>query len=337
MVEKENTEELSEEDIFNKLIEWDEDVLKELNEIEEEVTKEEHTFCIDENDNANAKRGILTRAQERFLFNRLKDEDTNEKEKKNIRNYLVFKNIKLVYSIMKKNSFWFDKDDVFEQWIKWVFESIDKFKIEKDFKFSTYAIWYIRKYIQDHAIQFKYWFKVTWHKINEMARIKKLNEEYQQEFWESRSYEELLYRSWMAKKTFDSAYALITTSFKSLDSSMYEWSDWASMHNYLVWWDLWEEMLEKDSIDMIKEITLRVLKPFEKDVFNRLNWFDINNWLMVWEEMEADEIAELYWIDKAEVRKINRAAKEKIQKEIEKMMNEDPRESDADWFNWKYF
>lgn len=333
---KNNLTKTEEEELFEKLLEsdWLEDELKE---IEKEV--EEAEFCEDENDLINKSKWVLTRSQERWLFNRLKETD-DEIEKQWIRNYLVFKNIKLVYSVMKKNLYWFDKNDIFEQWISWVYSAIDRFKIEKEYKFSTYAIWYIRKFIQDYAIEFKFWFKITWHKMNEMSKIKRINEEYQQEHWELPSYEELLNRSWLSKKTFDSAYTLIATNFKSIDSNPYDWSDSMSMHNILVWSNLEEEINEKESIKMIKEASMRVLRPIEKTIFDKLNWFDIEWWFMVWEEQEADEIAEFFWIDKAEVRKINRQAKEKLKSEVQRMLwnSLDEEESTiVEWYWWEFF
>ena len=305
----------NEEELFAALLNWEND--EELSEIEKEIEAEE--YCNDANDLNNVKKWVLTRVQEKIIFEALRNSD-NEEEKLVLKQYLVYKNIKLVYTLVKKKFWWFDIDDIFNQWIEWLYDAIEKFDIDKGFKFSTYAIWWIKKKIQDFSIDFKYQFRITWHKLNEITQLKRLQEEHQIKYWQYPSEEELYEMSWLAKKTFDSAYQLLNGSFTSLDSSPYwENSDWASYHNLLVWEDLEKTLEEREMINLIKQASCLCLKPIEKRVFDLLNWFEVLDWRLVDEEMDPDLVADALWIERALVRKYNRVAQRKIAYEVRRL------------------
>ncbi|MEK7201923.1 MAG: sigma-70 family RNA polymerase sigma factor [Patescibacteria group bacterium] len=88
---------------------------------------------------------LLTREQERFLFEQLKKGDPDAAAA--ARAILIDHNVRLVRKIaraMRTNN---ELEDRFQRGIKGLNKAIDKFKVEKKYKFSTYATYWIRQAI----------------------------------------------------------------------------------------------------------------------------------------------------------------------------------------------
>jgi len=94
------------------------------------------------------KHNLLTREEEVKLLNKIKN-SKNKKDKLEAKNELIEKNMKLVSKIANKykNENGIEYDDLFQQGALGLIEAIDKFKIKKGYRFSTYAIWWIRQKI----------------------------------------------------------------------------------------------------------------------------------------------------------------------------------------------
>lgn len=83
---------------------------------------------------------VLSKVEERVLITKLQSGDMRAKDK------LIRHNLKLVISIAKKYiGQGLDFKDCIQEGSLGLVRAADKFDLNKDFKFSTYATWWIRQ------------------------------------------------------------------------------------------------------------------------------------------------------------------------------------------------
>lgn len=85
---------------------------------------------------------LLTWEEEREIARKIKKWDENAKKQ------LIESNLRLVISIAKR-FFWsrLSFSDLIQEWNIWLIKAIEKFDPDKEFKFSTYATWWIKQSI----------------------------------------------------------------------------------------------------------------------------------------------------------------------------------------------
>ena len=76
------------------------------------------------------------------LFKKLKQGDTS------VRDTIIESQMKLVYSVAKKYYKIIDKDTAIQEGCIGLIKAVDRFDIDKGFKFSTFAVAYIEGYIK---------------------------------------------------------------------------------------------------------------------------------------------------------------------------------------------
>lgn len=87
---------------------------------------------------------LLTREQERVLFKRLKEGDPDAAAAREIINLHNVRLVRNIASAMRTNN---ELEDRFQRGIVGLNKAIDRFKLEKKIKFSTYATYWIRQAI----------------------------------------------------------------------------------------------------------------------------------------------------------------------------------------------
>ena len=126
-------------------------------------------------------------------FQKLDDDEVDESVKKKIRDHLAVSNLKLVVSIAKKykcsNKLPFE--DIIQEGNVGLMKAITRFKWNKNYKFSTYATWWIRQAISIHIAKQRRTVRLPSHAIGVQRRIMKTIEEYNEKSGMSPTLEEL--------------------------------------------------------------------------------------------------------------------------------------------------
>jgi len=111
---------------------------------------------------------LLTPEEEKEIVKKVKEGDKQAYKK------LVASNLRLVISIAKK--FLWSKlsfPDLIQEWNIWLIKAIDKFDPDKEFKFSTYATWWIRQSITKAIADMTKNVRIPVHLIDEISAYNK--------------------------------------------------------------------------------------------------------------------------------------------------------------------
>ena len=111
---------------------------------------------------------LLTYDEEREIARRIKKWDEEAKKK------LIESNLRLVISIAKR--FFGSRltfSDLIQEWNIWLIKAIEKFDPDKEFKFSTYATWWIKQSITKAIADMSKHVRIPVHLIDEMNSYNK--------------------------------------------------------------------------------------------------------------------------------------------------------------------
>ena len=111
---------------------------------------------------------LLTYEEEREIAKRIKKWDEEAKKK------LIESNLRLVISIAKR--FFGSRltfSDLIQEWNIWLIKAIEKFDPDKEFKFSTYATWWIKQSITKAIADMSKHVRIPVHLIDEMNSYNK--------------------------------------------------------------------------------------------------------------------------------------------------------------------
>ncbi len=138
---------------------------------------------------------LLTPEEEKELARRVKQGDELAKKK------LVESNLRLVISIAKrflgsKLSFM----DLIQEGNVWLIKAIEKFDPEKDFKFSTYATWWIKQSITKAIADMTKNVRIPVHLIDEINAYNKASQELFQKLWREPTAQEIAQKLWFPLK-----------------------------------------------------------------------------------------------------------------------------------------
>ncbi len=132
------------------------------------------------------KHKLLTKAEEVALAKRIEAGDQHA------RDIMVQSNLRLAISIAKKYyKSGCDMEDLIQESNIGLMKAIDKFDWRKGYKFSTYACWWIRQAVTRHISMHKSTVRVPSHAIAISKNIKKMIEEYEEEFGTEPTIEEI--------------------------------------------------------------------------------------------------------------------------------------------------
>jgi len=129
---------------------------------------------------------LLTRAEEVELAKRI------EKGDKEARRIMIESNLRLAISIAKKYAkYGSNLEDLIQESNLGLIKAIEKFDWRKGFKFSTYACWWIKQSATRHLTTNNSLLKIPTHTIANARKVYQVFKDYQEEFGEDPSNEEI--------------------------------------------------------------------------------------------------------------------------------------------------
>ncbi len=132
------------------------------------------------------KRDLLTQAQEVALAQRIEQGDMMA------RNHMIEANLRLAISLAKKYTNTGCKlEDLIQESSLGLIKAVDRFDWRKGFKFSTYAVWWIKQALRKHVSSNTSQIKLPTHARGLLWKMKVAKEEYEEEFGVEPSPEEL--------------------------------------------------------------------------------------------------------------------------------------------------
>lgn len=136
------------------------------------------------------RHNLLTRETEVELAQQMESKD--ERVRAAARNRMVQSNIRLAISIAKKyQNRGCDFDDLVQESTLGLMKAVDRFDWRRGFKFSTYAVWWIRQAVMRHVTLQSSSIKLPASANSLVWRARRMAEEYQREFGVQPTPEEL--------------------------------------------------------------------------------------------------------------------------------------------------
>lgn len=133
-----------------------------------------------------SKTKLLTRAEEVSLSKRIEDGDENA------RKIMIESNLRLAASIAKKYyKSGCDMEDLIQESNIGLMKAVEKFDWRRGFKFSTYATWWIRQSVSRHVSSNKSTIKIPAHASSLAYKIKQMVSQYEEEFKNNPTVEEI--------------------------------------------------------------------------------------------------------------------------------------------------
>ena len=276
------------------------DVIVDLKQVEEnEVEDYKSVSILDIYYNELSRISLLSKEEEIELVNRAKNGDEKAKEE------FLNSNLRLVVSIAKKYKVkGISLEDLIQEGNIGLISAFEKFDLSKGFKFSTYAIWWIRQSIT-RAIADKYsTVRIPVHAYEKINKIKKASNQLIVEGKEIN----VKNLSQITGLTPDSIMELSKYYFDvtSIDEPIFEEED-GYIKDFLPSNDNTEDsVLNKLSSGQLLEILKKIgLNKKEIDILIKRNGFDC-------ETMTLDAIGKEYNITRERVRQIENIALRKI-------------------------
>jgi len=123
------------------------------------------------------KTDLLSREQEIEISKRIEAGD------KRARDQMIKANLRLAISIAKQyQNKGCDMEDLIQESSIGLIKAIDRFDWRRGFKFSTYACWWIKQSVRTHIASHSASFKLPTYAKNMMFKIQQANTEYEREF-----------------------------------------------------------------------------------------------------------------------------------------------------------
>ncbi len=243
---------------------------------------------------------LLTPEEEKEIVKKVKEWDQKAYEK------LVVSNLRLVISIAKK--FLGSKlsfSDLIQEWNIWLIKAIEKFDPEKEFKFSTYATWWIRQSITKAIADMTKNVRIPVHLIDEISAYNKTVQSLLQKNNREPTIQEIANELDMPVKKVKKIQTVIMWSW-SLDRPI--WDDWKNNI-----WDLIEdkktlkpdENLEKKMLRENLDMIFEMLNDREKKIIKMRYGID-------WRRYTLDEIWREFNITRERVRQIESKVLQKL-------------------------
>jgi len=162
------------------------------------------------------KTNLLTREEEVELAKKI--EGGNQRA----RDRMIRANIRLAISIAKKYS---NKgcslEDLIQESMLGLIKAVDRFDWTKGFKFSTYACWWIKQSVRQYIASQSGSIKLPSYAKSSLWKMKKVKEEYEEEFGVSPSMSEIATALGSSMSTLKSLMDCSTTAI-NLDASAYK-------------------------------------------------------------------------------------------------------------------
>ena len=167
---------------------------------------------------AVGKTDLLTKSQEVELAQRIEMGDQAA------RNHMIEANLRLAISLAKNYTNTGCKlEDLIQESSLGLIKAVDRFDWRKGFKFSTYAVWWIKQALRKHVSSNTSQIKLPTHARGLLWKMKVAKEEYEEEFGVEPSPEEIADILGVKKKTLDAIIKSARPAI-SLDATV-SWGD----------------------------------------------------------------------------------------------------------------
>ena len=239
---------------------------------------------------------VLSPKEEKALALKVKQWDEQAKEE------FISSNLKLVVSVAKKYlfsclSFW----DLIQEGNLWLLKAVDKFDPELDYKFSTYATFWINQSITTAIANSWKTVGVPIHVVDDISKYHKATQVLFDKLWREATNEEIRNYMWFNEEKFQKLMEVLP-SHLSLDKKIWD-EDWATAGELMEDKSTLTPDIEAETAIFKEELynlMSDILTERENTIMRYRYWFN-------WEDkVTLENVWDLFWLTRERVRQLEK-------------------------------